>query len=78
MKVFPKVSNLTLAVEVMASIWGVFFCGETHTLHIFFTLRMIWRCMLKFSRNFYMEFDTKEKSVSMSGKRVRLSKWCEI
>lgn len=39
--IFPNVSNLALAAEVMADILGVVLCGEMHTSQIFLNLKMI-------------------------------------
>lgn len=64
-KMFPKVSNFTSAVEVTADIFGVF-CGEMHTFHICFSLKMIWRYMLKLSWNFL----TPGRKASAWGKNI--------
>lgn len=68
----------SVMLKAKADILGVVLCGEMHTFQIFLNLNMIWMCMLKFSRNFCMELNTKTEGISSSGKHLRLSKWCEI
>lgn len=59
-------------LEAKGDILRVVLCGEI--VQLLLNLMMIWMYLLKVSRLFCMELNTKEKSTSSSGKHLRLSK----